>query len=77
MKKQARLLAEENERLRHELARAYGQAADEGPQKGGLRNLWDLYQQGFHICNVHFGRLRVQECLFCEAFWRRERGAEK
>ncbi|MBE3585958.1 MAG: DUF972 family protein [Thermoanaerobacter sp.] len=73
LKKQIRLLMEENDKLREELARAYGQASENIPAREGLKNLWDLYQQGFHICNVHFGRIRTTECLFCEAFWDRER----
>jgi len=42
----------------------------------GRQNLANLYNQGFHVCNIYFGQMRDSECLFCSAFLHREQGGD-
>ena len=79
LKNKAREIEEENVRLRKELADIYRTGLDEGASgetgflQKGLFNLLGLYDHGFHICNVYFGRKRAGDCLFCMAFLRKEK----
>jgi regulator of replication initiation timing len=78
LKMRAYVLEDENEKLRLEIMDVYQYYLKEaGDPKSlreqapgqGLENLGRLYNEGFHICNLHFGQMRSDgDCLFCMGF---------
>jgi len=79
LKMRAYALEDENEKLRKEIMDVYQFYLKEGGElKGrreqahhrqGFENLVRLYNEGFHVCSMHFGQSRADgDCLFCRGF---------
>lgn len=74
IKKMARTLQQENEKLRNELAESYMTQVDERDvhRNNEEPSLLRLYDEGFHVCNLKFAQPREEECLFCMGLMRRQ-----
>lgn len=77
LKPYVQALEEENIRLKREETFPAGETARvmanaEHIQGVAHDNLIRLYEEGFHVCHLHFGQLLDGDCLFCVGFLRKE-----
>ncbi|GAB6172585.1 initiation control protein YabA [Paradesulfitobacterium aromaticivorans] len=71
------VLEEENMRLKREAALPAQEterviANAERIQNVAHENLLRLYDDGFHVCHLHFGQPLEGDCLFCMGFLRKD-----
>lgn len=75
IKKAVRLIEQENEQLRKELAlKLPGNETAKNPHDDS--SLLRLYDEGFHICNIKFAKKREKECLFCASLLMRLKNSD-